>query len=185
MLFNRLKSDFVLVWSLQNVRQWLTTVFSKIDITMTTINQKPLKSIKLLLATSQFTKTTCKCRAFRSAFCQSFLQCISVLNNGSHICHFCSISLLNVLLSSLFPALRLWGQQKEMWAGKQRGGGVGSESDETLLSPSLSSPPYLIPLFYFASHSTIWTPANNPICWDYNWAVCKLPLTAVFFMDNI
>ena len=44
--FNRFKSDFILVWSLYNFHQWLNIDwnlskrgFSKIDITMTTINK--------------------------------------------------------------------------------------------------------------------------------------------------
>ena len=47
MFFNPLKSNFILVRSPQNFHQWLTmnwslpnAVFSKIDITMTTINKK-------------------------------------------------------------------------------------------------------------------------------------------------
>ena len=36
----------------------------------------------------------------------SKFKCVSVLNIGNHICHFCSISLFNVLPSGMFRVLR-------------------------------------------------------------------------------
>ena len=48
------------------------------------------------------------------------------------------------LCSSQFQAFRLWGQSKEMWAEKKRGGGVGVRERERIPSslPSPSFPPY-------------------------------------------
>lgn len=51
----------------------------------------------------------------------------------------------------MFQAFSLWGRDKEEEQETQQGGGVGSESEFSALSPP---PPYFSPLSDFPPHST-------------------------------